>query len=434
MKPTPLRFGALSLASLLLGTACTPPATTSSTPAPLQAGQTIPISMSQDGKEVYRATMTVRNLEDPAARKKDSQGMETDLVALLETEDFVDSEYAKQRGVAAPPVPFDEVVAFLDQHWDAAFGDKDDPGRNAEEFLALLKDMAIDVPMFFAEYKKLGLSLKDYLTLISYIDAYDDLLGGQGFAEIVETLAERGLTLKDFLLYIENAELTTLEVFAALIGKQQTLTDFLAESAAAERTLQESLKALVQPTIQASENYHLVDPFIYTRSWTILDHGKATGIKGHVLNSRYGHPSWYTEGQIATSGTRSLILGAPSNPLVHCEWEVTCRYGVTATGASIGGKYVKDIEVKFSKIHTILGWQVNGRVDNPGVFNQGWADKAPDPITSHRVFILANFLMDSGFLVKESYRFTGSKGIQGFGTTGPEFKWTPFASVLITLP
>lgn len=428
MKPVMFRPGALALAALFLGTSCAPPSTSSSTPEPLQAGQTVPISFSMDGKEVYRATLTVRNLEAPVARAKDAQGVDTDLVALLEREDFVDPEYAKQRGVAAPPISYDELVAFLDEHWDAEFGDAGDPGRNAKEFLEVLADMGVDIPMFVNEFKKLGLSLKDYLTLISYIDGYDDLLGGNGFTEIVDSLAEHGLSLKDFLVYLQESDVSTLEFFAALIGKQQTFNRFLKESAAAEKPLSDSLKDLKALTAQAGETFDFSEPFFYTKSWSILEKDKATGTKGHVLNSRYGHPSWYTGGQVATSGVRSLIVGAPSNPLVHCEWQVTCRQGVTPTGASIGGRYLQDIEVQFTKIHTILGWQVNGKMVSSGAWNEGWS-QAPEPKAYHRIMIIANYFFDSGYRITDSYTISAKSGIAASKTMDWQFVWTPFETV-----
>jgi hypothetical protein len=422
------RSGALALAALFLGTSCTPPSTSASTPAPLQAGQTIPISFSLDGKEVYRATLTVRNLEETGARSKDAQGLETDLVALLEKEDFVDPDFAQQRGKAAPPISYDEVIAFLDQHWDAEFGDSGDPGRNAKEFLEVLNDMEIDIPMFVNEFKKLGLSLKDYLTLISYIDGYDDLLGGNGFTEIVDSLAQHGLGLKDFLLYLEASEMTTLEFFAALIGQQQTFNHFLKESAAAEKPLPESLKALKALATQAGETFDVSEPFFYTKTWSVLEKGNATGTKGHVLNSRYGHPSWYTGGQVVTSGLRKLIVGAPENPLAHCEWKVTCRQGVTPTGASIGGRYLQDIEVQFTKIHTILGWQLNGKMVSSGAMNEGWS-QAPEPKAYHRLMIIANFLFDSGYRFTDSYTISPKNGIQAPPTMDWQYVWTPFETV-----
>jgi hypothetical protein len=429
------RYGILGLASLLLGTSCAPPSTSSSTPAPLQAGQTIPVSFSQDGKEVYRATMVVRNLEDPAVRGKNAQGVETDLVALLEKEDFVDPEYAKERGKAVPPVSFEEVVAFLDQHWDAEFGDKDDPGRNATEFMEVLADMEVDPAVFIAEFKKLGLSLSDYLKLVSYLDGYDDLLGGSGFTELIQSLDPYGLTLKDFLLYLQESEVTTLQFFAGLIGKQQTIGNFLLESAQQERTLQESLQALVSPSTQADLWWWGDLKLVFDKNLRILEDGKPTGYKTRISNLKHGGK--YEGGQVVKSGKRSLTIGSPATPLAYAEWEVSCRYGATPW-SPVGenrGKYLEDIKVEFTKAESILGWKLNGRLVTKTLTHTG-TPEAPEIETLQHVRILANLFESSGYIITDPYYMRATSGFAKPGDVEWKFHFEPFSTMtaLMNLP
>ena len=433
MMPSTARYGALSLATLLLATACTPPATTSSVPPAFQAGQTLPITLLEDDREVYRSTVAILNLESPEARTRNAEGVENDLVALVLSEEFLDPALAEGRGVVASPVTEDAVVAFLDQHWDPAIGGAADPGRNVKEFLELVTAMGIDIPTFLAEFQKLGLPLPEYLKLIAFIDGYDDPHGNDGFQEFVQELAGYGLTLKDFLLYVRDAGLTTAQVFEALHTQKLRLSAFLAESAEAERSLQDSLKALVQPSIQTRiHNQFSQRPLIHTGYWNVIINNQVGNQKAAVLSELAWELEAYTEGKLATSGKRSMIVGAKANPLVHVDWELSLRHDVRGLNGYPQGVFLRDIEVLFHKKHISRGWKVNSTARVRKATYAGTAS-APDAEVYVDLVFAINFLPKTWYQYSNFYTLSGTKGIRDADPRGRMTIWNPMASSVWTI-
>lgn len=433
MTPTTARYGALSLASLLLATACTPPSTASSQAPAFQAGQTLPVTVLEGDKEVYRSTLVLRNLESPEARTRNAEGVENDLVALVLSEEVVDPEVAEERGVVAPPVSEDAIIAFLDQHWDPAIGGAADLGRNVPEFLDLLTDMGVDIPTFLAEFQKLGLPLSEYLKLIAFIDGYDDPLGNDGFQEFVQTLAWHGLTLKDFLLYVRDAGLTTAQFFEALRTQKRSFSAFLAESAESEKPLQDCLKALVNPSLQTRpHNYTSQRPLIYSRNWNLITNNRESGLKAAAISEEAWELESYTEGTPVTSQKRSLIIGVKANPLVHVDWQLSLRHDVRGNGGDPQGVYLRDIEVLFPKKHVSAGWKVNGTARVAHASYAGSAT-APDAELSVDTGLAVQFLPQAWYTTYSYFRLSGTKGIVAADHRERKFSWQPFASSVWTV-
>ncbi len=442
MKHSTIRHSGCALAALLLATACTPPTTTADEQEGPKAGQTLPLTILEGDQEVYRATMVLRNLEVPEARTRNAEGIEEDLIALVQAEDLVDSAYAARRGVVAPLVSEEEIVAFLDQHWDAAIGGKDDPGRNASEFLDQLTDMGIDAPTFLAEFKKLGLPLAEYLKLIALIDAYDDPTGDDGFHEFVQTLAWYKLTLKDFLLYVQDAGLTTAQFFEALRAKNQSLSAFLAESADAEQSLQDSLKAFVAsssklrlqagPSLQTRPHNDVMQrPLIHSSHWKLIRDNRVIGEKGAVLSERAWDLERYTEGKTVTSEKRSMIIGSKAHPLVHVDWQLSLRHDVRGNDGSPRGAFLRDIEVIFPKKHVSAGWKVSGTARPSKVTYAGSAD-APDAEVGLDVGFAVHFLPRIGHTYHSHFRLSGTEGIT-YATHSPRrFYIDPLGNSILT--
>ena len=433
MIPTTARFGALSLASLFLGTACTFPGATSSPSPSIQEGQTLPVTILEGDKEVYRSTLVIRNLEAPEARTRNAEGVENDLVALVLSEDFVDPAVAEGRGVVAPPVSEDAIIAFLDQHWDPAIGGAADPGRNVREFLELLTDMGVDIPTFLAEFQKLGLPLSEYLKLIAFIDGYDDPLGNDGFQEFVQTLARHGLTLKDFFLYVRDAGLTTAQVFEALRAQNRSFSAFLAESAEAEKSLQDSLKALVGPALQARpHNDTSQRPLIYSWYWHLITNNRESGEKGAVVSEQAWDLESYTEGTPVTSEKRSMIIGAKANPLVHVDWQLSLRHNVRGNGGQPQGVFLRDIEVLFPKKHVSAGWKVTGtaRVAHA---TYGGSASAPDAQLSMKTGFAIHFLPKAWYTFYSYFHLSGTGGIDTADHRERQYTWQPLASSVWTV-
>jgi hypothetical protein len=433
MTPSTARYGALSLAALLLATACTPPSTTSSLPPAFQAGQTLPITLLEGDTEVYRSTVAILNLEAPEARTRNAEGIENDLVALVQSEEFLDPAVAEGRGVVAPLVSEDAIVAFLDQHWDPAIGGAADPGRNAQEFLELVTDMGIDIPTFLAEFQKLGLPLSEYLKLIAFIDGYDDPHGNDGFQEFVQVLAWHGLTLKDFLLYVRDAGLTTAQVFEALRANNRSFGAFLAESADAETPLQDSLKALAGPSVQTRIHNQISQrPLIHTWYWNVITHNRVENEKAAVLSEEAWDLEAYTEGKLASAGKRSMIVGTRANPLVHVDWELSLRHDVRGLNGHPQGVFLRDIEVLFHKKHVSPGWKVNGTARVRRATYAGSAS-APDAEVSVDLGFAINFLPKTWYLYHNYYYLSGTAGIRSTDQRGRMTIWDPLASSVWTI-
>lgn len=435
MTPSTAQYGALSLAALLLATACTSPTTSAPGPTPVQAGQTLPLSLMEGDREVYRATLAIRNLEAPEARTRNAEGVENDLIALVESEEFVVPEFAEGRGVVAPQVSADAIIAFLDEHWDAAIGGVADPGRNAEEFLELLTDMGVDAPTFLNEFKKLGLPLSEYLKLIAFIDGYDDRSDNDGFNEFVQALDWHGLTLKEFLIYVKDAGLTTAQVFEGLRTTNQSLSAFLAVSAKAEQPFQDSLKALVGQSIQTRPHNDVMQrPLIHSWHWRLIRDNRVSGEKGAVLSERAWDLEQYTEGKLVTSEKRSMIIGSKALPLVHVDWQLSLRHEVRALNVYPLGVFLRDIEVLFPKKHVSAGWKVNGTARPSKATYAGSAD-APDAELSLDVGFAINFLPKSWFTYRSHFLLSGTRGIVSTNHLGRDYVPDPTASsVLVHLP
>jgi hypothetical protein len=293
--------------------------------------------------------------------------------------------------------------------------------------------MGVDIPTFLAEFQKLGLPLSEYLKLIAFIDGYDDPLGNDGFQEFVQTLARHGLTLKDFFLYVRDAGLTTAQVFEALRAQNRSFSAFLAESAEAEKSLQDSLKALVGPALQARpHNDTSQRPLIYSWYWHLITNNRESGEKGAVVSEQAWDLESYTEGTPVTSEKRSMIIGAKANPLVHVDWQLSLRHNVRGNGGQPQGVFLRDIEVLFPKKHVSAGWKVTGtaRVAHA---TYGGSASAPDAQLSMKTGFAIHFLPKAWYTFYSYFHLSGTGGIDTADHRERQYTWQPLASSVWTV-
>lgn len=399
----------------------------------LQAGDEFVASFTDSSGEhslVYRAFDLASGDEEP-------------VVVLLEVSGDLEGASGLRASGAPRLETIDQWQAWLDEHWDPYIGTDDDPGIDAAEFVAYLKERGLSGEAFVNLYETSGfLTMEEFMAFAEdvavaiddddplsdlewfldqfqsielfsqdismdlgvFLDKLDVAYPEEGYSAFLDWMIEEELDFQGLYgLYFEY--LWELQNEADPDPSLQNFDAFLEELTSGR------LSVTAKNGDDDKKKPSGLD--VAKFAWDVIKDGKPkTDIQGaytSVLAEEDKSPLNYAYAQDdSTSNVSFRLENLFGMALVEASYKGECTYA--AVHSIYGGRYLPNVHFKVNKSYAFWSWNLDVSAQVSNVSNKG-SFEDPDPVIDMEVNLRAGSLLQD-FTRSTTFRARGTWGIR----------------------
>jgi hypothetical protein len=311
-------------------------------------------------------------------------------------------------------VTIDDVMYFLQNHWDGYSSGTEDAGLNSFEFVEFLKKYNIDINLLLIEFNKAnsaGMSVADFVSAVEAVggllktDSANGYLGflrdtGVNMKVLTDILAGQGITMEEFIAQLNQYSISFGRLYELYKRSGESMGDFIG-----------SLQAFDEERIStAAEGGGGLDvaKWVYDIIKENKPQAPSEGAFTSVLNSADTNPLNY-EYALNSTGDKISFAGTDyfGITLYSMEFRATATYN--ASNVKLGGHYLPNIHYDVTQAYALWPWSLSAVAQVSNVSNLGSASD-PDPEVDMTINVNASWLIQA-FHQSFTFRFTGLEGI-----------------------